>query len=41
LVAATREADLAQRLEAVVEACKTKFHQQSVGLITRDSCAAF
>jgi hypothetical protein len=25
----------------VIEAYKTQFHQQSVGIITRDSCAAF
>jgi Protein of unknown function (DUF3574) len=41
LVAAKREPDLARRLSAVIYAYKTKFHQQSVGLITRDSCAAF
>jgi hypothetical protein len=41
LVAAKREPDLARRLSVVIEAYKTKFHQQSVGLITRDSCAAF
>jgi Protein of unknown function (DUF3574) len=41
LVAAERGADLAPRLSAVIEAYRTKFHQQSVGLITRDSCAAF
>ena len=41
LVAAKREPDLARRLSAVIDTYKTKFHQQSVGLITRDSCAAF
>ena len=41
LVAAKREPDLARRLSTVIDAYKTKFHQQSVGLITRDSCAAF
>jgi hypothetical protein len=41
LVAAKREPDLARRLAAVIDAYKTKFRQQSVGLITRDSCAAF
>jgi hypothetical protein len=41
LVAAKREPDFARRLSAVIDAYKTKFHQQSVGLITRDSCAAF
>jgi Protein of unknown function (DUF3574) len=41
LVAAKREPDLARRLSAVIDAYKAQFHQQSVGLITRDSCAAF
>jgi hypothetical protein len=41
LVAAKRELDLARRLSVVIDAYRTKFHQQSVGLITRNSCAAF
>lgn len=41
LVAAKREPDLAPRLTAVIDAYKTRFHHQSVGIITRDSCAAF
>jgi hypothetical protein len=41
LVAAKREPDLARRLAAVIDTYKTQFHQQSVGIITRDSCAAF
>jgi len=41
LVAAKPEPDLARRLSAVIDAYKAKFHQQSVGLITRDSCAGF
>ena len=41
LVAAQREPDLARRLSAVIHAYKARFHQQSVGIITRDSCAAF
>ncbi len=41
LIAAKRTADLAQRLEAVIEAYKLRFGQQSVGVITRDSCASF
>ncbi|MFL5269676.1 MAG: DUF3574 domain-containing protein [Stellaceae bacterium] len=41
LIAAKPELDLARRLAAVIEAYKTQFHQQSVGVITRDSCAAF
>ena len=28
-------------LAAVIDAYKTEFHQQSVGIITRDSCGAF
>jgi len=41
LVAARRTPDLPARLSAVMEAYKTRFRQHSVGLITRDSCAAF
>jgi hypothetical protein len=41
LVAAKRTDDLAPRLSAVIDAYKTRFDQQSVGIITRDSCAAF
>ena len=41
LIAVKRSPDLPDRLNAVMEAYKTRFHQRSVGLITRDSCAAF
>jgi hypothetical protein len=41
LVAAKRTPDLRARLEAVIDAYKARFHQQSVGVITRDSCADF
>jgi hypothetical protein len=41
LVAAKRSPDLAARLAAVIDSYKSRFHQQSVGVITRDSCAAF
>jgi len=41
LVAAKRAPDLAGRLQAVIDAYKTRFHQQSVGIVTRDSCAGF
>ena len=41
IVAAKREPDLARRIAAVMDAYKTRFHQLSVGIITRDSCAAF
>jgi Protein of unknown function (DUF3574) len=41
LVAAKPEPDLPRRLSAVIDAHKAQFHQQSVGIITRDSCAAF
>jgi hypothetical protein len=41
LVAAKRTPDLAGRIGAVIDAYKMQFHQQSVGLITRDSCATF
>jgi Protein of unknown function (DUF3574) len=41
LVAVKRTPDLGPRLSAVIDAYKRRFHQQSVGLITRDSCASF
>ena len=41
LIAVKRTPDLASRLDAVREAYKARFHQQSVGIITRDSCSAF
>jgi len=41
LIAVKRAPDLAPRLSAVIDAYKARFHQQSVGVITRDSCAAF
>ena len=41
LIAVPRSPDLAGRLSAVIEAYKGRFAQQSVGVITRDSCAAF
>ncbi|HEX3860837.1 MAG TPA: DUF3574 domain-containing protein [Stellaceae bacterium] len=41
LIAAKREPALAGRLSAVINAYKLRFHQQSVGIITRDSCASF
>ncbi len=41
LVAAKPAPDLGSRLSAVVDAYKIRFHQQSVGVITRDSCASF
>jgi Protein of unknown function (DUF3574) len=41
LIATPRTPDLARRLTIVIDAYKTEFHQQRVGLITRDSCAAF
>jgi Protein of unknown function (DUF3574) len=41
LIAAKRSPDLAGRLAAVIDIYRTSFHQQSVGIITRDACAAF
>jgi hypothetical protein len=41
LIAAPRSPDLASRLSAVIDAYKARFGQQSIGVITRDSCAAF
>ena len=41
LVATPRTPDLAPRLSAVIEAYKERFGQESVGVVTRNSCAAF
>jgi Protein of unknown function (DUF3574) len=41
LVAARPAPDLPARLSVVIEAYKTRFRQQSVGLITREACASF
>jgi hypothetical protein len=41
LIAVKRDPDLPRRLTAVMDGYRARFHQQSVGLITRDSCAAF
>ena len=41
LVAVKPEPGFAGRLAAVIDAYKLRFHQQSVGIITRESCAAF
>jgi Protein of unknown function (DUF3574) len=41
VVATPRSPDLGGRLAAVIDAYKARFGQQSVGVITRDSCAAF
>jgi len=42
VVIATEPApDLAPRLAAVIDAYKTRFHQQSVGLLTTPACGGF
>ena len=41
LIAAKRSPDLPTRLAAVMDAYKARFQQQSVGIITRDSCGSF
>jgi len=41
LIAAKRSPDLGDRLARVIDAYKMRFAQQSVGIVTRDSCAAF
>ena len=41
LIAVKRSPELSGRLTAVIDAYKTRFNQRSVGLVTRDSCAAF
>lgn len=41
LIAAKQSPGLATKLSHVMDAYKRQFHQQSVGLITRQVCAAF
>jgi Protein of unknown function (DUF3574) len=41
LVAAKPSPELKGKLQTVIEAYRVRFHQQSVGIITRDVCAAF
>lgn len=41
LIAVKRSPDVANRFQTVIDAYKARFQQQSVGIITRDSCAAF
>ena len=41
IVAVKRSPELAGRLQAVIDAYKTRYRQQSVGIVTRDSCASF
>jgi hypothetical protein len=41
LVAVKTGLDVAGRFQTVIDAYKARFQQQSVGIITRESCAAF
>ena len=41
LIAASRTTELPARLSVVIGAYKARFRQQSVGLITRESCGSF
>ena len=41
LIAVKRSPELPGRLTAVIDAYKVRFKQQSVGIVTRDSCANF
>jgi hypothetical protein len=41
IVAVKRSPELAGRLQAVIDAYKSRYRQQSVGIVTRDSCASF
>jgi hypothetical protein len=41
LIAVKPVPDAANRFQTVIDAYKQRFHQQSVGIITRESCAAF
>ena len=40
-IAAEPAGDLARRLTAIIDTYKAEFHQQSVGLVTTEACAAF
>jgi hypothetical protein len=40
-IVAPRQPDLARRLQEVRDAYRTRFKQESVGLVTQASCAAF
>ena len=41
MIAMPPESDTDARLQAIIEAYKTRFRQQSVGLILRPSCVSF
>jgi hypothetical protein len=41
VIAAPRSPDFAKKLQDVSDAYRVRFHQQSVGVITHDVCAAF
>ena len=41
IVATKRSPELASRLQTVIDAYKARYRQQSVGIVTRDSCANF
>jgi Protein of unknown function (DUF3574) len=41
LIAVKRSPDLPSRFAAVIDGYKKRFRQRSVGIITRDACAAF
>jgi Protein of unknown function (DUF3574) len=41
VIATAPSPDFAERLQDVTDAYRGRFHQQSVGVITHDVCAAF
>jgi hypothetical protein len=41
LIVAPRAAALAPKIRKIADAYRTRFHQQSVGIVTRPVCAAF
>jgi hypothetical protein len=41
MIAARDTPELAVRIEAVMRAYRSRFHQQSVGVVTSNACAAF
>jgi hypothetical protein len=41
IVAVARAPDLARRTESVIDAYRTRFHQESVGVLTTTECGSF
>jgi hypothetical protein len=41
IVPADAEQDIREKIDAIVAAYKTRFHQQAVGIVSRPACASF